>query len=415
MTPNIHLHIPDFNLISFSGHCFTYTRALRDQARERGMETTIYGNVEMTDAVRSELDAVPLFRYPIDRKFPDPLTVFLPESMQASINLARTYRAHRAALEEITRRIQKSTSAVTPVLFFHTIRESQIHAIGKWWSKLPTDRRPYLILFLRFTATPDPQRRTVTIDVYRRVLKRLIAADVDGKLSFVTDSEKLQEEFEDLGVPKVTVVGIPHTSHSSDDQPVSDRSAGRRIVFAGDARQSKGFHLLPDVVRQIRRDWPEPVTFEFQSHVGSVEDDACQAAMDWCEWNGVTLHKTPLSDPEYDALVSRADILLLPYTTRDYHSQTSGVFCEAAVKGKVQVVSRGTWMASESKKLNSVVLCCPEDAMSVGNATCQALQHYDELWEQARKSSESWCAFHNEQAVFESIIGSTNIGAGGPR
>ena len=414
MNPNIHLHIPDFNLINFSGHCFNYTRVLRDQARERGMTTTIYGNREMTDAVRTELDAVPLFRYPIDRKFPDPFTVFLPESMQASINLARTYRAHRGALEEITKRIKQSPDQ-THVVFFHTIRESQISAIGKWWTRLPSDSRPYLILFLRFTSTPDLERRTVSIDVYRRVLKRLIAADVDGKLSFVTDSEKLQYEFESLGVPKVTVVGIPHTSSSAVETPSSDRAAPRRMVFAGDARQSKGFHLLPEVVRQVRRDWPEPVTFEFQSHVGSVEDDACQAAMDWCEWNDVILHKTPLTDPEYDALLNRADILLLPYTARDYHSQTSGVFCEAAVKGKVQVVSRGTWMAAESKKLGSVVLCCPDDSLSVAGAACQALEQYDQLAKQARESSASWCALHNEQAVFESIIESATIEVGGAR
>ena len=76
-------------------------------------------------------------------------------------------------------------------------------------------------------------------------------------------------------------------------------------------------------------------------------DTESVAALCALQQEPVTLLEDELSINQYEELLDRASLVLLPYQTLYYHSQTSGVFAEAIGRGIPVVVPRGTWMARQ--------------------------------------------------------------------
>ena len=59
-----------------------------------------------------------------------------------------------------------------------------------------------------------------------------------------------------------------------------------------------------------------------------------------------------LTREEYYTLMSKADLILLPYQKQNYRYRTSGIFVEAIVAGAIPITSNNTWMATELSKYN---------------------------------------------------------------
>jgi hypothetical protein len=67
---------------------------------------------------------------------------------------------------------------------------------------------------------------------------------------------------------------------------------------------------------------------------------------------GPRLHcvSTHLPRDEYLRWLATADLILLPYDPSVYGERTSGIFLECVLAGRLPVVSRGTWMASQLER-----------------------------------------------------------------
>lgn len=59
---------------------------------------------------------------------------------------------------------------------------------------------------------------------------------------------------------------------------------------------------------------------------------------------------TVLSSEDYTSWMRTADLVLLPYSPKDYAHRTSGIFVESICLGSIPVVSKKTWMAYELGK-----------------------------------------------------------------
>src|SRR5262249_19815557 len=55
----------------------------------------------------------------------------------------------------------------------------------------------------------------------------------------------------------------------------------------------------------------------------------------------------PLEPDEYYGIISRADIVLLPYDRDHYHAGSSGTLAEAIAAGKPVVAPADTWLAQQ--------------------------------------------------------------------
>src|SRR5262249_29616429 len=112
------------------------------------------------------------------------------------------------------------------------------------------------------------------------------------------------------------------------------------VGILGHSRPDKGFALVPEIVArcpylrffvQVTPDDAEPL---WQDRAARMRPAG----------NGIT-GRGAFDAESSDALLSRVDIVLLPYDAAQSPLRSSGVFAEAVAAGKVTVVPADTWMS----------------------------------------------------------------------
>ena len=170
------------------------------------------------------------------------------------------------------------------------------------------------------------------------------------RIYFYTDSEELTEQYEEAGTLHFRTLPIPHTNAPQQRVPAE---GPLRVAYLGDARREKGYHLLPDLVWNLRRDYLETnkVRFVFQSNPnpreGEGETAIPRAEMDRFPSSIVALYKEPLSTDDYRRLLLSSNIMLLPYNRHDYHARSSGILAESLAAGIPVIVPAGTWLSRQ--------------------------------------------------------------------
>ncbi len=175
-----------------------------------------------------------------------------------------------------------------------------------------------------------------------------------ASVRFWTDTDRLTDQHNLLGAQRFRTLPIP--TNPALRQPRSARGRDRlRVVYAGDARVEKGFHVLPHLVRTALQD-PElrdRVEFVIQANFAHArpQDGAdellAREALEELNSEHVRLLREPLSSQAYLDLVTSADILLIMYDPERYYARSSGVLIEALLAGIPFLTTAGSWMAEQ--------------------------------------------------------------------
>jgi glycosyltransferase involved in cell wall biosynthesis len=232
-----------------------------------------------------------------------------------------------------------------------------------------------------------------------------------GNFRLFTDTEELAEEFEGYTRLPVHVVPIPHaTGTSTVETPLARHYSSRepvRVSYLGFSNGlNKGFYNFGPLFSRLRPYLESGrIVAEVQGNISTREWLHVQTSLRRLrEMSHVTLHEQPLSTDEYYGLLNRADVVVLPYTTETYHSQTSGVFSEAVAHGKPVIVPRGTWMARQLKEHASGVTFIPKDLQSLYEAVMEAVDRYPELSELAASRAPQWRTRHCVASYLNTIF-----------
>lgn len=178
--------------------------------------------------------------------------------------------------------------------------------------------------------------------IYRSVHFLLSLRLGKGKLRLLTDSELLANSQEPLFRKKVSVLPIPHTEFCQDTKQEKDKDSILLWWPGGYTSKAKGLLFIQKLVK-IDREGAQKFTL--------VVADSAQKAL---KESRMPIHfiKSHLPREEYMEWMSRADLILLPYSSDTYRYATSGIFVEAIVAGKIPVVTDDTWMAHELKRFH---------------------------------------------------------------
>jgi glycosyltransferase involved in cell wall biosynthesis len=377
------LLILDPSLQSFNGHFLTYDKAIADQSEKFGQHCIVLGAQAVETKVMSSLHVVPCFRYGLED------------------NLSQQV-LKQAFLDDLLRTTNEMEIEPQSVIFLHTTTHSQIEpavrALGA-----PNLQGCVLIIMLRYSIAPNPNYPNAeTVDQYRGALAAIRTLGRADRVRLVTDSHLLSDEYRTVTDLPIEILPIPHVEPASVKDHV--RSIPR-LVYLGNARSTKGFQYLPYLVSQIRDsliagEW----IAEFQANVLFRRDMESVTALCALREEPVTLWEDELSMEQYAALLDRAGLVVLPYQTLYYHSQSSGVFAEAIGRGKPVVVPRGTWMASQLADSGAVTLFAPGDRVDFAEAVKKAMQNLDRLTACAEKAMPGWVAKHNVTTFVERLL-----------
>ncbi|MDP2287939.1 MAG: hypothetical protein Q8M73_05175 [Actinomycetota bacterium] len=182
-----------------------------------------------------------------------------------------------------------------------------------------------------------------------------------GHLNFYADTSELAAAYSELISRPVDVLPVPVDSRagSRSKRAIRERNlpgANALISYMGDARREKGFHLLPQIVRQINAAEPS-AKFWIQVYL-NVEGGEPQIVDTVKELESfpsslVHLQRRPLSERSFLRQLKRSSLILLPYSATAYRRRSSAILVEAMVAGTPVVAVGGTWMARTIQKFGS--------------------------------------------------------------
>ena len=365
--------IIDPSLKSYNGHFLTYDNSIAIVAKEFGFQTTVISSQNATD-LPCEFDMVPKFRYELEHDFIN--TVFFNNSK--IVKKINKYFVNRYFFFDFESAVQKICIEKNSLFFIHTTTYRQIIPLIKWVKK-NKKLNPIIFIMLRYAPSPNPYYPfSGDFYEYRLSLKYLEESGVSKYFRLIVDSDLLQEEYSLITDIPVQLVPIPHTMYqnvfSNDD--IEKKSQNKLLTYLGNARSTKGFQYLPYLIEKIQNElklgeWEA----EFQANVMFLRDRESVISVSLMRNLPVKLLEKELSLREYESLLKRSSLVLIPYQLLYYYSQTSGVFCEALGAGKPVVVPRGTWMANQLKGKNIGVTFIPGDRVSFTDATIKAMKN----------------------------------------
>ena len=162
-----------------------------------------------------------------------------------------------------------------------------------------------------------------------------LAAHFGARLRLVADTAPLARLWSSGPGPQGGEVPLPVVVPPPREAPSGQPP---HVVFAGGARTEKGYGLLPELVRLLAGE----ARFTIHSGpIGADDDPLVQHAhrkLRALSGAGLTLLEQPLSPEGYLALLSAADLLLLPYDAEAYGPRSSGFPGRGARHGRA---SRG--------------------------------------------------------------------------
>lgn len=170
-----------------------------------------------------------------------------------------------------------------------------------------------------------------------------------GNIFFYTDTDELTARYNKLGFGSFTTLPIPI------DETLNIKKQKHQppfvVSYLGDARQEKGFHLLPELISTLRSAGfgEQRVRFRIQANLplcgGTSSAVRAKAELTGYRHTGVEIIEGPFDSDIYHQIILTSDVILIPYCRRSYAARSSGIFAEALAAGVPTIYPEGSWMA----------------------------------------------------------------------
>ena len=397
------LVILDPSLTSHFGHHYNYDQAVVAAARRRGIDSIVVGNRNAAEHVQQSLPALALFLLSSYHHLD-------PQNGQSGRQQDAFFSSGRELLELnllFLKELNQFTPHIAPsdMVFFHTLSDIQILGATMWLMSFPDELRPssnFVLRFLHDRPHSDP-------------LLQLCAANLSApkmRAQLSTDTTELAALYTHMLRRPVDLIPIPHAPPELTAERrcfLPELAPGTIVIgFVGDCRWAKGFHFVRPLIDAFMRLSSCPVHFLIQisAHTLSPEIDGETAALRNFPSKIVTLVTETLSTEEYYGLMDECNIVLIAYHTGQFTHQSSGVFTEATVAGKVTVLPYGTAMHHEALRIGAGFRTFANfDASSVIEAVAGAVEDYSNLSERAKVASVMMSRYHNGDNLIAYLLG----------
>lgn len=260
------------------------------------------------------------------------------------------------------------------ILFYATARLHSLTGLGRWareWRVPP--RHLFVLLPEYFIFALEGGVGTLDQLFYRYGFAQFPSVD-PSRITFLTLSKRQVAEYGRISGRRIIQAPYPvgEVSGALSAKPsIFEPPSRLRVVVCGTSRNSKGFDLLPAVIRRVM-DARSDVEFVVQ-YCPTEEVSAEAAAL---AGSGATVIEGYLDRDSYHGLIRSADIVFLPYMGAGYRIQTSAVFSEARWFGRPTVVSAETSMSDDIEADPRLGLAAAPDPQALASAIEAMLDRY---------------------------------------
>lgn len=381
---------PELKDTNPTGHYLVYDRTVCEAAERLGYNSMILGRKTIDGAKIGDTPIIPTFTYGIWEADPADYRYGEPCGLRAGY---RFFRELRSALSRFDLHADS-------FVFVQSVYRLQIFgwALFSVWSWLV--RGPKVAILLRYQHEfYDDDASALGF----RILEWFVWA---GKVRFLTDSERLADDFSVLTKAPFDVVPIPHADIPEPAEAPILASGRLRFGTLGGARDEKGVSEIINAIELLaRHGLASDIQFVLHIHNAWPENifEKLEKLKEQTPEN-VSLIEHALSDEDYGKLLHSLDVVLLPYWRSVYRSRTSGPLTEAISAGKAVIVTRDTWLEDEMEARGAGVVCADRSPIDLARAILEAAHRFEELNRAARARQSDAAEHHNaEQLVLKTI------------
>lgn len=364
--------IIDPALHSMGGHHYNATHALRAKLSALGVEHDCLGSANADAQTVRDLGCTPCFTQAV---------------------YGRTYQAP----EEFERRVQTVLKELSDALkqrpkfdliILPCCDQVLAFALARYFRFGPA---PHLLLWVLYAPHHNkPFDDPATLPLRRETreafaaLQRIVGLQ---RISAFCETPQMADIYRDLTSFEIGVASGPGLISGKRSQ----RQGGAPVVSCiGFANEAKGYRLLPEAVREVIDQDPDVRFMIHGFYQGSDARDQAPVFEALAELGPrVTISTEVLSQSDYLARLSRADLVLLPYDPEVYKTRGSGVFFEARRLGIPVIATKGCGFARPAFEAGWGVEIPQHDSSGIAAAVLQALQKIDDLTSRARAASTS--------------------------
>ncbi len=324
--------ILDPGLHMIAGHHFELDTALLEAASALGVPGHIFGHRTDNPHLNDHPSITPFFDVIGWATTRDPMLVDLDR-----------FQVQNERLLGDLRRVSEVIDMEDATLLFATASHNSLAAVGRW-AREWTVRPHHLFVLLPGHFEFAIKGGAGTLDqLFYRYGFSLFPDGLDSRVTFLTLSERQAQEFSAIAGRTVERAPYPVGEISDAPDPSGTEATAprrRRVLTCGSSRDSKGFALLPEVVRRVTA---RRTDVEFVVQYCPTEDVSAADIVA----SGATVIEGYLDRPTYHGLIRSADVLLLPYLGPAYRIGTSAVFAEARWFGRPVIAATETSMAAD--------------------------------------------------------------------
>jgi glycosyltransferase involved in cell wall biosynthesis len=325
------IHVVEPTLEDYAGHCYELTRSLCEAAT--GRSVTVWGG---KGAAQLSFGPEVTLRLYFLRRLRTPQLLWLFLRLLRNDDPVVLTTARRADLVLANLAACGKLRQGKLFLYFHWFRET-----------------PNRLAFLRRMARVQPG------------------------ISILATTDLVAEVFRRAGF--VHVVTLPYPLTAQPARAGRGEPRFRHLLYAGAARQEKGFGKIVDLVERLRETGEDlPVTVQVSAeHYGKYEDKTIAdiKRLERSGYAALTLIRETLQPDQYAALYQGA-ICIQPYEPQEFRDRVSGVTMDALAYGSPVIVPANTWMARIVEPYSAGIAVKSLDAGSIFDAVRSLIGDY---------------------------------------
>ncbi len=313
------------------------------------------------------------------------------------------------SLQEILKKIEISSQ---DNIFIHTLGIEQLEELLYYLESSNYDSIPQYHLMLRrdikdFLVT---QAKGIGLEA---ILNRFYNSKLwYQKVKFYTDTQQLVARYNSVSPIKFTEIPVPFRQEKLiENKQIEIKNKTLHIVYLGDARREKGYHLLPQIIETLYKDYiaTNKIKFTIQSNfnINKGEVGILEAKLKLKKYPETQIK---VIDKEMDAdsyyqLLANADIVLLPYDTESYRYRTSGVFTESLAAGKPVIIPANSWLVTQVNETISGIYKKEED---IYKTIIKVINNIEKYTKSAAEFSLTWRQKHLSTTLINTLLNTPN-------
>jgi hypothetical protein len=387
------LIICDPNLERASGHHWFLDSSIAEEAATRGIQVTILANRSFPANEVGVAKVVPTFNY----------TCYARQSHDPVTGEHDDFRHFNDALYEDLLHLPLELFGADTLVLFPTVTQRHLYGAVRWMKDFPTAQAPTFVVYLMLPSGIELKSlgsdEFSVIDPLAALQYRLafdLARQPGPSIHFFGTGLSHAREFSLLAGQQIDAHPVVLSGMTGLEQhaPRATSTSHTALLFMGDAKEDKGFTLLPALVESMAGQYPG---WKFLVHANCQNTwGVCKEAHQILLGLSSTLesfefHDSFITSEQYAGLLARADLVLAPYSPEEYWRKSSGVVWESIWCGLPAVVPKDTWLDLELQLWRSDGECFSEwNASSIEFAMHRLIDRLNQAVPGAQAASKAF-------------------------